>query len=148
MDLGVLLRTLLYFDRGQGAEDLAILHPCHIGLHYNYNFLQGSSHLASKYVTTQPVTSQLPPRKVRNHLSRGDPSHSPQRRDIQCARQAIGEAKAQHGRNPSPRVLKSEASTFHLVLLDGVCKLSPFQDVEVVIGGVAACVAFCAYRSA
>ena len=120
-------------------------------------------------MTTQPVTLQLPPRKVRSHLSCGDPSHSPQRRDIQCARQAIGEAKAQHGRDPSPRVLESEASTFHLVLLDGatvkmvhaalrvdfrliraggVCELSPFQDVEVVIGGVAAGVAFCAYRSA
>lgn len=88
----------------------------------------------------------------------------PQRREVERAGQAVGKAKEEHGRDPAARVLEREAGLGHLVLLDvaaaqvvdasrgvdlglvlagHVGRLGAGEDVEVVVGGVAAGVAFC-----
>jgi hypothetical protein len=108
---------------------------------------------------------QLPPRQIRHHLPSRNPRHPPQRREIQSAGQPIRKPEAHHGRDPTSRVLESKARALHLVLLDlaatqmmhaalvvdfwyvgpwSVGELRAGDDVEVVVGGVPACVAFCA----
>lgn len=110
-------------------------------------------------------TSELALEQIANHLLARDIRRLPQRREIQRAGQAVGEAKEEHGRDPAARVLEREAGLGHLVLLDvaaaqvvhaagrvdfrlvlagHVGHLRAGQDVEVVVGGVAAAVAFCA----
>lgn len=87
----------------------------------------------------------------------------PQRRKVQRARQAIGVPKEQHRGDPPAGVLEREAALGHLVLLDlaapqvvdaaggvdlggvlagDVGPLLAVEDVEVVVCGVAAGVAF------
>jgi hypothetical protein len=106
---------------------------------------------------------QLESGQVRQHLSGRNPGHPPQRGEVQGAGQAIGKAEAQHGGDPAAGVLESKAGGFHLVLLDSaalqvvhaalgvdlglvgsrsVGQLGTGQDVEVVVGGVSAGVAF------
>ena len=105
---------------------------------------------------------QLELQQVANHLPPSHPRRRPQRREIQRRRERIGIAKEQHRRNPAARVLEREARRLHLVLLDfaaaqvvhgagrvdlglelagDVGQLGAGQDVEVVVGGVAAGVA-------
>ncbi len=112
-----------------------------------------------------PLHSQLEPQQIRNHLPTRDPRSSPQRREIQRAAKPICKPKEQHRRDPSSSILHRETSLVHLILLDGaalemvntalgvdfwlvgagsVGELGADEDVEVVVGGVAACVAFCA----
>ena len=101
--------------------------------------------------------------QVRNCLAARYPRCLPERRKVEGARQPIGEAKEEHGRDPPPGILKGKAALGHLVLL-GVAaakvvhtargvdfglvrtrhigRLSAGEDVEVVVGGVAAGVAF------
>ena len=113
---------------------------------------------------TNTSSLQFPPRQIQHHLPTRNPRRPPQRRKIQRARQPICKAKPQHRRNPAPRVLKCKARALHLVLLDraamkmvhgslrvdfrfisarGVSELRAGDDVEVVVGGVPACVTFC-----
>ncbi|KAK1247878.1 hypothetical protein MKX07_000766 [Trichoderma sp. CBMAI-0711] len=84
---------------------------------------------------------------------------------FESAGQAIGEAEEEHGRDPAAGVLERKAGLGHLVLLrvaaaqvvhaagrvdlwlvlaGDVGELRAGEDVEVVVGGVAAGVAFCA----
>jgi hypothetical protein len=106
---------------------------------------------------------QLKPQQIPNHLPARNPRRRPQRREIQRRRERIRIPKEQHRRDPAARVLERKARRFHLVLLDlaaaqmvhraggvdfglevagGVGELGPRQDVEVVVGRVAAGVAF------
>lgn len=115
-----------------------------------------------------PSGLELALEKVLNHLTTSDVRRLPQGRNVEGTRQAVGEAKEQHGRDPATSVLKSEASFRHLVLLDlttaqvvdrtlgislglvlagDVSLLLAVQDVEVVVGGMAAGVALSADRS-
>ena len=106
---------------------------------------------------------QLELKQVTNHLA---PSHSrsrPQSREVQRRRESVGVSEEEHRRDPAARVLEREAGRVHLVLLDfaaaqvvhgagrvdlglelagDVGQLGAGQDVEVVVGGVAAGVAF------
>lgn len=93
----------------------------------------------------------------------------PQSRKVEGARKTVGEAKEEHRRDPAAGVLEREAALGHLVLLHittaevvdaagrvhlglvgtrDVGELGSAEDVEVVVGRVAARVAFCADRSA
>ena len=105
---------------------------------------------------------QLELQQVGNHLATSDARGRPQRREIQGTGEGIGVAEEQHGRDPAAGVLESEAGGLHLVLLDlaalqvvdgaggvdlglegagQVGELGAGEDVEVVVGGVAAGVA-------
>lgn len=109
--------------------------------------------------------SQLPLEQVANHLPPGQMRRLPQRGEVKGAGQAIGEAEEEHGRDPAAGVLEREAGLGHLVLLGvaaaqvvhaagrvdlrlvlagHVGELRAGEDVEVVVGGVPAGVAFCA----
>lgn len=113
---------------------------------------------------TQPA-SQLALEQVPNHLLARNVRRLPERRKIKRAGQAVGEAKEEHGRDPAAGVLEREAALGHLVLLGvaaaqvvhaaggihlgfvragHVGDLRAGQDVEVVVGCVAAGVALCA----
>jgi len=93
----------------------------------------------------------------------------PQRLPIECTSERIGKAKRQHKRNPTLRELKRPTTLVHLVLLnvstakmvhgafgialldERVGRVGPllaFEDVEVVVGGVAARVALRTQRRA
>jgi hypothetical protein len=74
---------------------------------------------------------QLQPHQVPNHLPGRDPRHSPQGREVQRAREPVGKAKEEHGRDPTPCVLERKAVLRHLVLLDG-----PATEVMDAAGGV------------
>lgn len=110
-----------------------------------------------------PKNLQLELHQIANHLPSRYPRRRPQRREIQRRRERIRVPKEQHRRNPAARVLEREARRLHLVLLDfataqvvhgagrvdfglelagDVGELCAGQDVEVVVGGVAAGVAF------
>jgi hypothetical protein len=105
---------------------------------------------------------QLKPHQIPNHLPSRNPRRRPQRREVQRRRERIGIPKEQHRRDPAARVLERKARRVHLVLLDlaaaqmvhragrvdlglevagGVGELGSRQDVEVVVGRVAAGVA-------
>lgn len=107
--------------------------------------------------------------EVANHLDGSDIGRAPQGRDVEGAEEAVGKAKEHHGRDPAAGVLKGEAVLGHLVLLDvaaaqvvdgargvdlalklagDVGPLLAGQDVEVVVGRVAARVALSANRGA
>lgn len=109
--------------------------------------------------------SELALEQIANHLLARNIRRLPQRREIQRAGQAVGKPKEEHGRDPAARVLEREAGLGHLVLLDvaaaqvvhaarrvdfglvlagHVGHLRAGEDVEVVVGGVPAAVAFCA----
>ena len=100
--------------------------------------------------------------QVADHLTGSDARGSPQGREVQGAGEGIGVTEEEHGRDPATGVLKREARLIHLVLLDlatdevvhasgrvdlrlelagDVGELGALEDVEVVIGGVAASVA-------
>lgn len=110
-------------------------------------------------------SSQLPLEQVGNHLAARDARRLPQRLHVEGARQAVGEAEEEHGRDPAAGVLEREAALGHLVLLHHaaaqvvhaalrvhlrlvlarhVGHLRARQDVEVVVGRVPARVALCA----
>lgn len=93
----------------------------------------------------------------------------PQRGEVEGARKAVGEAKEEHGGDPASGVLEREAALGHLVLLHvataevvdaagrihlglvragDVGQLGAAEDVEVVVGRVAARVALGADRGA
>ena len=112
---------------------------------------------------------QLELEQVANHLAARHPRRRPQSREVQRRRESIGVSEEKHGRDPAARVLEREAGRLHLVLLDfaaaqvvhgagrvdlglelagHVGQLGAGQDVEVVVGGVAAGVAFGADGSA
>lgn len=107
--------------------------------------------------------SQLEPQQIPHHLPARNPRRPPQRREIQGAGKRICISKPQHGRDPSPRVLQRETGRLHLILLDGtalemvhaalrvdlrfvgsgrVGELRAGEDVEIVVGRVAATVPF------
>ena len=104
-------------------------------------------------------TLQLELQQVSNHLHGGDTGGSPQGGEVQGAREGIGVAEEQHGGDPATGVLQREARLIHLVLLNlaadkvvhatggvdlglelagDVGQLGALEDVEVVVGGVAA----------
>lgn len=106
---------------------------------------------------------QLELHQIANHLPSSHPRRRPQRREVQRRRERISIPEEQHRRNPAARVLEREAGRVRLVLLDfaaaqvvhgagrvdfglesagDVGELGAGQDVEVVVGGVAAGVAF------
>ena len=110
-------------------------------------------------------TLQLPLQQVANHLASRHPRGRPQSREVQSRREGIGVSEEKHRRNPATRVLEREAGRVHLVLLNvaaakvvhGTCRvdlglesaghvsqLRAGQDVEVIVGSVAAGVAFSA----
>lgn len=110
------------------------------------------------------IPLQLGLEEIANHLLARNVRRLPQRREVERAGQAVGEAEEEHGRDPAARVLEREAGLGHLVLLDvaaaqvvhasrrvdlglvlarHVGHLGAGEDVEVVVGGVAAAVAFC-----
>lgn len=111
---------------------------------------------------SKPNALELAKSQVAQHLLGREPGRLPQGRHVQRARQAVGEAEEEHGRDPAARVLEREAALGHLVLLDvaaaevvdgargvhlrlvlagNVGLLDAGQDVEVVIGSVAPSVA-------
>ena len=122
------------------------------------------------FVITTPPSPVPPPstshldlalEHVANHLTTSKMGRLPQRGQIEGGRETICEAEEQHGRDPAAGVLKREAAIGHLVLLGvaavkvvdaagrvhlglvlagGVGGLGAGQDVEVVVGGVAASV--------
>lgn len=115
----------------------------------------------------QACFSELALEQVPAHLPTRDPGGPPESGDVEGAGQAVGEAEEEHGRDPAARIFEGEAALGHLVLLDvaaaqvvhaalgihlgfvfagGVSELRAGQDVEVVVGGVAAGVAFGADR--
>lgn len=119
--------------------------------------------MPSKQTLQTPSHLQLSPCQIRDHLPARDPRRPPQRREVQRARKRVRVAEAQHGRDPTARVLEREARIVHLVLLDraatqvvhaslrvdlrlvrawAVCQLRPGEDVEVVVGCVPARVPF------
>lgn len=100
--------------------------------------------------------------EIAQHLLGRQPRGAPQGRDVERAREAVGETEEQHGRDPAAGVLEREAALGHLVLLhvapvevvDGawrvhlgrvlagdVGELGARQDVEIVVGRVTAGVA-------
>lgn len=110
---------------------------------------------------------KLPHTQILPHLPRRDPARTPQILIIQRARHHIRESKEQHRRDPASGVLKRKARVFHLILLDRaagevmyaprgidfwfvrararrVGGLGPSENVEVVVDGMLACVAFSA----
>lgn len=110
-----------------------------------------------------PQNLQLELQQIPNHLAARHARRRPQRREIKRGGERVGVAKEQHGRDPAARVLEREAGRVHLVLLDlaaaqvvhaagrvdlgrelagHVGQLRAGQDVEVVVGRVAAGVAF------
>lgn len=101
--------------------------------------------------------------QVTNHLPPSDISSLPQRGEIKRTAQPIRESKEQHGRNPPTGVLECKAAVGHLVLLrhatlqvvhrasgihlslvgsGDIGGLHAGENVEVVVGGVAASVTF------
>ena len=105
---------------------------------------------------------ELELQQVAHHLPRRHTGSGPQSWEIQRARECVGIAKEQHGRDPTTGVLEREARAVHLVLLDlatnqvvygtsgvalglkatgDVGELFTREDVEVVVCGVAAGVA-------
>lgn len=125
--------------------------------------LYRSKNLPPLYYTNHSI-SELALEEIANHLLARNVRRLPQRREIERAGQPVGEAKEEHGRDPAARVLEREAGLGHLVLLGvaaaqvvdaargvdlglvlagHVGQLGAREDVEVVVGGVAAAVAFC-----
>lgn len=115
------------------------------------------------FVGRARVFLELSPCQVPDHLLAREPGGTPQSRHVQGARQPVGEAKEQHRRDPPASILEREAALGHLVLLDGatakvvdgagwvnlglvlpgdVGGLGSGKDVEVIVGGVTAAVAF------
>lgn len=111
----------------------------------------------------------LAAQQLANHLAGGDSGGVPEGLDVEGAGEAVGEAKEEHGGDPAAGVLEGEARLGHLVLLDDaavqvvhgagrvdlgrvlaghVRLLDAREDVEVVVGGVAAGVALGANGSA
>lgn len=111
--------------------------------------------------TTVPL--ELAKQQVSNHFTASDVGGSPKGREVQRGAQTISETKEQHGRDPAAGILKRETALGHLVLLDSatvqmvdrasrvdlrqilarrVRPLLAGQNVEVVIGCVAAGMAF------
>lgn len=107
--------------------------------------------------------SHLPLHQIPNHLPARNPRRRPQGREVKRARERIRIPKRHHRRDPSSGILKCKARTLHLVLLDvaavqmvhgadgvdfwlelawHVGEFLAFEDVEVVVSGVAAGVAF------
>ena len=105
---------------------------------------------------------ELPLEQVGDHLPAGDARRLPQGGEVEGAGQAVGEAEEEHGGDPAAGVLEREAALGHLVLLDvaaaqvvyaagrvhlglvlsgDVGRLYAREDVEVVVGRVAARVA-------
>lgn len=114
-------------------------------------------------VHAPPPSLKFAQDQVRDHLPARHVRHAPQGGDVERARQAVGEAKEHHGRDPAARVLERKAALGHLVLLHvataqvvhaalrvhlglvragRVGRLHARQDVEVVVGRVPARVAF------
>lgn len=112
---------------------------------------------------------KLPPQQILNHFATCDSRRGPQRREIKGAGESIGITEEKHGRDPTTSVLEGKAGLLHLVLLDlaaaevvhgargidlrlestgNVRDLGSLEDVEVVVCGVAAGVAFGANRGA
>lgn len=112
---------------------------------------------------------ELALKQVADHLAAGNDGGAPEGREIERAAEGIGIAEEQHGRDPAARILEREAALGHLVLFDGaadevvdgtgrvdlglvlagdVGSLSAGEDVEVVVGGVAAGVTLSADGSA
>lgn len=112
---------------------------------------------------------ELALKQVADHLASGDDRGAPEGREIERAAEGIGIAEEQHGRDPAARILEREAALGHLVLLDGAADevvdgagrvdlglvlagdvglLGAGEDVEVVVGGVAAGVTLGADSSA
>ncbi len=105
------------------------------------------------------------PDEIPNHLSAADPRHPPQRREVERAAEPVGESEEEHGWDPAAGIFEGKAALGHLVLFGlapdevvhaalrvdlGLVRprlvgpLFTLQDVEVVVGRVASCVAFCA----
>lgn len=128
--------------------------------------LSQNSHFTQAYTHTHTQqVSQLALEQVPNHLLARNVRRLPQRREVKRAAQTIRKAKEEHGRDPAAGVLEREAALGHLVLLGvaaaqvvhasrgihlgfvlagDVGDLRAGQDVEVVVGRVAAGVALCA----
>lgn len=106
---------------------------------------------------------QLVLQQVADHLTGSDARGSPQGREVQGAGEGIGVTEEEHGRDPATGVFKRKARLIHLVLLDlaadqvvhaaggvdlglelagNVGELGTLDDVEIVVGSVAASVAF------
>lgn len=115
------------------------------------------------------VLLQLTLEQVANHFPPRDPCRLPQRGKVKSARQAVGKAEEKHGGDPTAGIFESKAAVGHLVLLDvaaaqvvdascrvdlglvgsrDVGRLDAGENVEVVVGGVAAGVALGADGSA
>lgn len=113
--------------------------------------------------TTPRNPSHLPLHQIPNHLPSRNPGRRPQRREIKRARKRIRIPKRHHGRDPSSRILEGETRTLHLVLLDVAAaemvyrthgvnlwlelagdegELFAFENVEVIVGGMATGVTF------
>lgn len=107
--------------------------------------------------------SHLPLHQIPNHLPPRNPRRSPQRRKIKRTAKSIRIPKRHHRRDPAPRILERKTRALHLILLDisaaqvvhGTDRVDfrlelaghegefrAFEDVEVVVGGVATGVAF------
>lgn len=112
---------------------------------------------------------ELGAEELTNHQFASNVRRLPEGREVERARQAICEAKEEHGRDPAAGVLHGEAALGHLVLLDlaaaqvvhaagrvhlglvlagHVGHLRAREDVEVVVGRVAAGMALGADSSA
>lgn len=110
---------------------------------------------------SSPSTLELALGQVTNHLPTRDIRRPPKRGEIKRAAQSIGKSKEHHGRDPATGILERKATLGHLVLLGDatdqvvnaalrvdlgliltryVGGLGARQDVEVVVGRVAACV--------
>ena len=128
--------------------------------HKNSHFTANTHSLTRRLRASQLSLEQVP-----NHLLARNVRRLPQRRKVERAAQAIRKAKEEHGRDPAAGVFEREAALGHLVLLcvaaaqvvhaaggihlgfvlaGHVGDLRAGQDVEVVVGRVAACVALCA----
>lgn len=115
------------------------------------------------------MTLKLSEKQIANHLAAGDVARGPQRRNVESAGKAVGKAKEHHWGNPATGILEGKAIVRHTVLLDvaavqvmdiartvdlglefarHVGPLFASQDVEIVIGSVAAAVALGADGSA
>lgn len=114
------------------------------------------------------TTSELRSQQILNHFPPGNPCRRPQSSPIQRTTKRVRIPKPQHGWDPSTCILERKTRRFHLVLFDfaafqvvdgaggvnlwcerggagRVGELGAVENVEVVVGGVASCVAFCTY---
>ena len=64
-------------------------------------------------------SSELSPEEIPpDHLAGRDPRRTPQSGEVECAAEAVEEAKEQHRRDPAADILEGEATVGHTVLLD------------------------------